>query len=78
MNILYFEFFTKIETLKCVKCLPVPELSSDDMYVKVTMVLMMALDKAEIQGRLDTLDQAVDSLCYLFGSFLYILSCVAG
>ena len=49
------------------KCQPVPELSSVNMYIKATMALMMALDKAEKQNRLDSPDQAVDSLWYRSG-----------
>ena len=51
-----------------------PELSSDDMYVKATMALIMALNKAETQNRLDSLDQVVDSLWYLLTTGLSIIS----
>ena len=61
-----------------------PELSSDDMYVKATMALIMALNKAETQNRLDSLDQVVDSLWYPLTTglrsfhYTYNLSSVVG
>ena len=51
------EFFTWIKVFKFVKYQPIPKLSSDNICVKATMALMIALDKVETQNRLDSLDQ---------------------
>ena len=42
--------------------------------MKETMALMMALDKAETQNRLDSLDQVVDSLWYPLTTGLSLIS----
>ena len=52
----------------------VPELSSDNMCVKTTMALMMAVDKEETRNRLDGLNQTVDSLWYPLTTGLSIIS----
>ena len=59
-----FEFVTWIKMCNVVNCQPLAELSSDDMCVKATMALMIAMDKVETRSRLDSPDQAVDLLCW--------------
>ena len=53
---------------------PVSELSSDNKCTRATMALIMALDKAETQNKLDSLDQVVDSLWYLLTNVLSVIS----